>query len=76
MNFVYINGIPMQLGSPLPVTIQSFIISMPPMPVQFPSDQVPQLKQWLNSIIDRLTCSHFTYNNVLIPIEDLIKFPL
>ena len=74
MHFTYLNGIPVQLGSPLPSSIYSLQVVVPPLPVAFPLEQVPQLKAWLNDLVDRLTCDYFTYNGVLIPTDDITKF--
>lgn len=74
LQFIYLNGIPVQLGSPLPVSIHSLQIQMPIMSIAFPSEQVPALKEWLNSIVDRLDCDYFSYNGVLIPTNEITKF--
>ncbi len=71
--FIYLNGIPVPLGSSLPSIITSLQIHVPPI-ISFPSEQVPQLKQWLNSIVDRLDCDYFSYNGVLIPTDEITKF--
>lgn len=74
LQFIYLNGIPVQLGSPLPTTITSLQIQMPPMLISFPSEQVPALKEWLNSIVDHLDCDYFSYNGVLISTNEITKF--
>lgn len=74
LQFIYLNGTPTQLGSPLPSTIHSLVIHMPPVPIAFPEHQVPALKAWLNDLVDRLDCDYFSYNNVLIPTNEITKF--
>ncbi len=74
MHFIHLNGIPVQLGAPLPFAITCLQIQMPFMPISFPSEQVPALKTWLNSIVDCLDCDYFTYNGVLIPTDEITKF--
>lgn len=74
LQFIYLNGLPTQLGSPLPITIHSLQIQMPFTPVAFPLEQVPALKIWLNSLVDRLNCDYFSYNGVLIPTNEITKF--
>lgn len=74
MHFIHLNSIPVQLGAPLPSVIHSLEIQVPFMPISFPSEQVPQLKAWLNQLVDRLDCEYFTYNGVLIPTNEITKF--
>lgn len=69
---IQINGQPVQLGAPLPASITSFAVNIF-MPVQIPSEQSAQLRQWLNNIIEHLDCTHVSYNHVLIPTSDLQK---
>lgn len=70
---IIINGQIAQLGMPLPANIHHLSVLVL-FPIQLPSSDSARVKQWLNSIVDRLTCSYVSYNNVLIPIEDLVRF--
>lgn len=70
---IVINQQQVQLGQPLPPSIQHFAITIS-MPMQIPSDQAVHLKGWLNAIIDRLDTDYVTYNGVLIPASELTKF--
>lgn len=70
---ILLNGQPVDLGSPVPSEVFSFSVLIL-MPLQLPTDQSPLVKEWLNLIMSRLTCSHVSFNNVLIPVEDLVRF--
>jgi len=70
---ILINGVRTQLGSNLPATVHAFDVSLT-FPTQIPLNQVPQVKAWLNSIIDRLDSEYCTYNGILIPSSELKKF--
>lgn len=73
LHFIFLNGVPTQLGAPLPSVIRSLEIRIP-MPIAFPEHQVPELKAWLNDLVDRLDCDYFSYNNILIPTNEITKF--
>jgi len=70
---ILINGIHTQLGANLPTTIHALDVSVR-FPTQIPLNQVPQVKAWLNNIIDRLDSEYSTYNGILIPSSELKKF--
>lgn len=70
---ILINGVPTDLGGYLPASIQHFAVQVY-FPVQLPVEQSAQLKQWLNSIIDRLDCDYVEFQNALIPTSDLKRF--
>ena len=70
---IQINGMAIQLGAPLPSSIHHFEVTLY-MPIQLPKEQAVQLKSWLNQIIDKLDCEYVSYNNVLIPANELKKF--
>lgn len=70
---IIVNGNEVQFGSQLPNKITSLIITLL-MPMAIPKEQVLPLRQWLNTIIDKLDCEYIEYNNVLIATTDLVKF--
>ena len=70
---IQINGMQIQLGAPLPSSIYHFEIRLF-FPTQVPLAQVLAIKQWFNQIIDKLDCEYVTYNNTLIPTNELKKF--
>ena len=70
---ITINGQPYQLGQPPPTQITHLDITIR-MPMQVPSNQIPHIKAWLNSIIDHLACDYVTYNDALIPATELTSF--
>ena len=70
---IQINGMSIQLGAPLPNSIYHFEVTLY-IPTQLPKEQAVQFKSWLNQIIDKLDCEYVTYNDVLIPVNELKKF--
>ena len=70
---VSINNQLMELGSPLPDSIYEFSVLLF-MNVTLDAASAVALKAWLNSIIDRLDTDYVSYNNVLIPTNELVKF--
>jgi len=75
---ILINRKPQELGTEVPPTITTLTIVFNPhpmMPVRVPIHQVPKLKAWLNQVINNCTCSHISYNRVLIATTDCKLFP-
>ena len=74
---IIINGKQHQLLQPLPDKINSLsIISHPMVSIQVQRHEALLIKQWLNDIVDRLTCTHISYNDNLIQKTDIKKFTL
>lgn len=71
---ILINGNRVAIGEELPAIIQSFSLSTMGFQINIPSSQSPQVKQWLNTIIDSLDCDYVEYNGILIPSSELRKF--
>jgi len=75
---ILVNGKPQELGAEVPPVITALAIVFNPhpmVPVRVPIQQVPKLKAWLNQIINNCTCSHVSYNKVLIATTDCKLFP-
>ena len=70
---ISINNQPVELGSPLPNSIYEFSVLLF-MNATLDAASAVALKAWLNSIIDRLDTDYVSYNNVLIPTNELVKF--
>ena len=70
---VSINNQLVELGSPLPDSIYEFSILLF-MNVALNAASTIAVKAWLNNIIDRLDTDYVSYNNVLIPANELVKF--
>ena len=70
MFHIVINGTPFQLGAPLPPTITSLIVQIPP-GIAIPSHQSPNIRSWLSSLQSALTCKYVTFNGTLILTSDL-----
>ena len=70
---VSINNRLVELGSPLPGSIYEFSVLLF-MNATLDAASAVALKQWLNNIIDRLDTDYVSYNNVLIPTNELVKF--
>ena len=70
---VSINNQLVELGSPLPDSIYEFSVLLF-MNATLDVTLTIALKAWLNSIIDRLDTDYVSYNNVLIPTNELVKF--
>lgn len=72
---IRVNERQIQLGEPLPDVIHYLNITCIG-GISVPTTQVPDIKQWLNLLISRIssTTEFVTYNGVLIPIEDVKAF--
>lgn len=70
---VSINNQLVELGSPLPDSIYEFSVLLF-MNVTLDATSTIAVKAWLNNIIDRLDTDYVSYNNVLIPTNELVKF--
>ena len=70
---ISINNQLVELGSPLPNSIYEFSVLLFTNATLDAASAVA-LKAWLNSIIDRLDTDYVSYNNVLIPTNELVKF--
>ena len=70
---ILVSNQPISLGGYFTTPIISLDIQLL-YPMQIHSHQTPQLKQWLNSIIDNLDCEYVSYQNVLIPSSELRRF--
>ena len=70
---VSINNQLVELGSPLPDSIYEFSVLLF-MNVTLDAASTIAIKAWLNNIIDRLDTDYVSYNNVLIPTNELVKF--
>ena len=70
---VSINNQLVELGSPLPDSIYEFSVLLL-MNATLDAASAIALKAWLNNIIDRLDTDYVSYNNVLIPTNELVKF--
>ena len=70
---VSINNQLVELGSPLPDSIHEFSVLLF-MNVTLDAASTIAVKAWLNNIVDRLDTDYVSYNNVLIPTNELVKF--
>ena len=70
---VSINNQLVELGSPLPDSIYEFSVLLF-MNVTLDTASTIAIKAWLNNIVDRLDTDYVSYNNVLIPTNELVKF--
>ena len=70
---VSINNQLVELGSPLPDSIYEFSVLLF-MNVTLDAASTIAIKAWLNNIVDRLDTDYVSYNNVLIPTNELVKF--
>ena len=70
---VSINNQLVELGSPLPDSIYEFSVLLF-MNVTLDAASTTAIKAWLNNIVDRLDTDYVSYNNVLIPTNELVKF--
>ena len=70
---VSINNQLVELGSPLPDSIYELSILLF-MNVTLDAASTIAIKAWLNNIVDRLDTDYVSYNNVLIPTNELVKF--
>jgi len=67
------NGRYVQLLGDIPDRITSLDIKLH-MNIRFEHGMLLHIKDWLNKIMDRLDCEYVTYQNVLIPANELKKF--
>ena len=70
---VSINNQLVELGSPLPDSICEFSVLLF-MNATLDAASTIAIKAWLNNIVDRLDTDYVSYNNVLIPTNELVKF--
>ena len=70
---VSINNRLVELGAPLPDSIYEFSVLLF-MNVALNAASTIAVKAWLNNIVDRLDTDYVSYNNVLIPTNELVKF--
>ena len=70
---VSINNQLVELGSPLPGSIYEFSVLLF-MNATLDAASTITIKAWLNNIVDRLDTDYVSYNNVLIPTNELVKF--
>ena len=70
---VSINNQLVELGSPLPDSIYELSVLLF-MNVTLDAASTIAIKAWLNNIVDRLDTDYVSYNNVLIPTNELVKF--
>ena len=70
---ISINNQLVELGSPLPDSIYEFSVLLF-MNVTLDAASTIAVKAWLNNIVDRLDTDYVSYNNVLIPTNELVKF--
>ena len=70
---VSINNQLVELGAPLPDSIYEFSVLLF-MNVALNAASTIAVKAWLNNIVDRLDTDYVSYNNVLIPTNELVKF--
>lgn len=72
---IIINGVSVQLGSPLPDKITDFSVTLNSMfPLTVDIATSGSIKLWLNQVIDRLDTDYVLYNNTLIPTQELVQF--
>ena len=73
---ILVNGVPTQIGSPLPPSIYALSILIPNQLI--PKAHTPLVKQWLNTLVDKLDThnGYISYNRALIKQDDLVKFSL
>ena len=70
---VSINNQLVELGSPLPDSIYEFSVLLF-MNVTLDAASTIAVKAWFNNIVDRLDTDYVSYNNVLIPTNELVKY--
>jgi len=69
---IEVNNEPITIGNKLPDKVTSLnIIYFPRITV--PSEHVPGVKKWFNTLIDKLDCEYVTFNKVLIPKNEIKK---
>jgi hypothetical protein len=72
---IKLNNTPVNIGAKLPETVNSLVIESFP-GILIRTNQVPLVKQWLNSIVDKLTCEYVSFNGTLIKRINVKKFKL
>ena len=72
---ILINNTPIQLGAQLPEVITHLNITCL-MRIVIPRAQAPQVRAWLNAIIERLALNveYVEYNGVLVNVKDIRIF--
>ena len=70
---ISINNQLVELVSPLPDSIYEFSVLLF-MNVTLDATSAIAIKAWLNNIVDRLDTDYVSYNNALIPTNELVKF--
>ena len=70
---ISINNQLVELVSPLPDSIYEFSVLLF-MNVTLDVASTIAIKAWLNNIVDRLDTDYVSYNNALIPTNELVKF--
>lgn len=73
---IKLNGTEFQIGQPLPANIEYLNISCGVFAPTVQQHQIPLVKKWLNEVVDAFTGTHATYNGILVPKNDIVKFTL
>jgi len=73
---IMLNGEEYLIGQQLPEKIEYLNVSCGVFAPQAHPSQVPLIKQWLNKVMDKFTGEYATYNGILVPRADLVKFEL
>jgi len=71
---IFINDQLVEVLSPLPEKITSFSVLIMPFHIPITKSAIIPVKQWLNTLIDRLDTEHVVYNNTFIETKDLRRF--
>jgi len=73
---ILINNKQHALGQPLPNKITSCHIVVNPMEtmMRFHPSQLPQVKQWFNTLIDNADCEYYVVNSTYYRVDELTKF--
>lgn len=71
---ININGIFVDILSPLPDKINNFSVTLLPIYIPIPNERVVEVKKWLNTLIDRLDTDFVVFNNTFVETKDLRKF--
>ena len=73
---ILINNKQYAIGQPLPNKINSCYIILSPIArmMRFHPTQLPQVKQWFNTLIDNANCEHYIVNNTYYRVDELTKF--
>lgn len=70
---IMINGVPIQIGAPLPAEITTLSIQFAPTRVMIPKTEVQPITDWLTDLRSRLVCTHMLLNQTFIQVSDLPK---